>query len=242
MKIEPRRRRRRPAWGKIALAVLVIVGLAAAWRFTPISEWLTHERVAGWAKAVRGTWWAPYAVILSYTPAAFILFPRPLLTLFTVVAFGPWLGFTYSMIGIMLSAVATFYPGRFLSMERVKKLAGDDFDKVSRALRKHGFLATFAVRIVAIAPFAVEGIIAGAARIKLRDYLAGTFAGMAPGVLATTVFGFQIMSALEDPEKINWWIVAAVVLAMIALSWWVTRWFASQNGDESPQQAQPART
>ena len=226
--MKSRRDKRRPAWGKILVAVVVVAALAAARRFTPISDHLTHERITGWAQAVRGTAWAPFAVVLAYTPAAFILFPRPLLTLFTVVAFGPWLGFTYSMIGIMLSALATYYPGRVLSKETVKKVAGDQLERVGGALRKHGFIAVFALRIVAVAPFAVEGIIAGAIRIRQRDYLAGTFAGMAPGVLATTVFGFQIMSALEDPSKINWWLVAGVIAAMVALTWYVKRWFAAQ--------------
>jgi phospholipase D1/2 len=76
------------------------VALAAAWRYTPLSELVTPERIIAWAKAVRGTWWAPIAVVLIYTPSAFVLFPRPLLTLLTVIAFGPWLGFIYGMAGI----------------------------------------------------------------------------------------------------------------------------------------------
>jgi phospholipase D1/2 len=52
---------------------------------------------------------------------------------------------------------------------------------------------------------------------------------MLPGVLATSVFGAQLSAALEDPSTINWWIVAAVIVAMIALTWFVRRWFASQG-------------
>ena len=32
------------------------------------------------------------------------LFPRALITLFGVIAFGPWLGFAYAMSGILLAA------------------------------------------------------------------------------------------------------------------------------------------
>lgn len=65
--------------------------------------------------------------------------------------------------------------------------------------------------------------------MKVWDYAAGTFLGMAPGALATTVFGDQIASALEDPSKINYWVVGAVVLAMIVLTYFVRRWFARQE-------------
>jgi len=224
-----KRRRRRPAWGKIIAVAVVLAALAAAWRFTPLSEYLTAERVSEWARAVRETWWAPIAVIAAYTPAAFVMFPRPVLTLFTVIAFGPWLGFTYSMAGIMGAALATYYAGRIMRPETVRRLVGDELHERSEWLRRHGLLAVFALRIVAVAPFSVEGIMAGAVRISPWQYNLGTFAGMAPGVLATTVFGGQIAAALEDPGRINWWLVGAVVAAFVGLSVAVGRWFAKHG-------------
>ena len=223
-----RRKPRGPAWGKLLATLLVVVALAAAWRFTPLSEFVTAERITGWARAVRGASWAPIVVILSYTPAAFVMFPRPLLTLFTVIAFGPWLGFAYGMVGILLSALATYYAGRILKPETVRRLAGDKLDDATKALRRHGLLAMTAVRIVPVAPFLVEGILAGALRLKVFDFMAGTFLGMLPGVLATSVFGAQLTNALEDPSTINWWLVAAVLIAFVIMTWLVKRWFSRQ--------------
>ena len=228
-----KRARRRPAWGKILIAALVIAALAAAWRYTPLSEYITAERINGWARAMRQNTWAPLAVIFAYTPAAFVMFPRPVLTLLTVIAFGPWLGFAYGMAGIITAALATYYTGRLLPERTVQRLAGDRLDDVVKALRRHGLMAMLAVRIIPVAPFAVEGLIAGAVPIKVWDYTLGTFLGMLPGVLATSVFGSQISAALEDPASINWWIVAAVVVAMIALIWFVRRWFASQGASKN---------
>jgi uncharacterized membrane protein YdjX (TVP38/TMEM64 family) len=222
-------RRRSPAWGKLLAIVAVVAALAAAWRYTPLSEYVTAERITGWARSIRGWSWAPLVVILAYTPAAFVMFPRPLLTLLTVIAFGPWLGFAYGMTGIILSALATYYAGRLLPDRTVQRLAGDKLDDVVKALKRHGLMAMLAVRIIPVAPFAVEGIIAGAVSIKVWEYTLGTFLGMLPGVLATSVFGGQLSAALEDPSTINWWIVAAVVAAMVALTWYVKRWFASQS-------------
>jgi phospholipase D1/2 len=220
---------RQPAWGKILLAVLATAALAAAWRYTPLSEFITAERIVGWARAVRGTNWAPIVVIALYTPAAFLMFPRPVLTLLTVIAFGPWLGFAYGMAGILFAALATYYAGRILSPETVKRIAGDRLDEMSNKLRSHGLAAVTAVRLVPAAPFAIEGIIAGALRLKLWHYTLGTFLGMLPGVLATSVFGVQITAALQDPSTINWWIVAGVVLAFVLFTYLVRRWFSKQE-------------
>jgi phospholipase D1/2 len=216
----------RPAWGKIILFLVVSVALAAAWRYTPLSELVTGERITGWARAVREMPWAPVIVILAYIPTAFLMFPRPLLTLMTVIAFGPWLGFTYGMVGIVVSALATYYAGRVMKKETVKRLAGRYFESASKALRRHGLAAMTAMRIVPAAPFAVEGILAGAMRVKVWHFTVGTILGTLPGVLATSVFGTQLTAALEDPSTINWWIVAAVVLAFVALIWFFKRQLA----------------
>lgn len=221
--------KRRPAWGKILIIAAIFAALAAAWRYTPLSEFITAENISAWARAVREYRWAPVVVILAYIPVAFVMFPRPLLTLFTVVAFGAWLGFAYAMAGVLLSALVTYYAGRVLKRETVRRVAGDDIARAGKKVRDHGLLAMTAMRIVPAAPFAVEGIIAGAMRVKLWHFMLGTALGMTPGVLATTVFGVQVMAALEDASKINWWIVGAVVLAFVAMTWLVKRWLAARG-------------
>jgi uncharacterized membrane protein YdjX (TVP38/TMEM64 family) len=219
----------RPAWIKLIAALAVAGALAAAWRFTPLSEYVTAERVSGWARAVRETPWAPLVVVAAYTPAAFVLFPRPLLTLLTVVAFGPWLGFAYGMTGILVSAYATYYAGRLLSPATVERLAGRHTGRVRKALKRHGLAAVFALRIVPAAPFAIEGIMAGAARVKQWQYGLGTFLGMLPGVLATSVFGSEIHAFLDDPDRAAWWIAGAAVVALGVFTYFARRWIARQG-------------
>jgi phospholipase D1/2 len=224
-----KRQARQPAWGKIVLVGLACAALAAAWRYTPLSEFITAQQVMAWARAVREVQWAPIAVIALYTPAAFVLFPRPVLTLLTVIAFGPWLGFAYGMAGILVAALATYYAGRILHRDTVRRLAGERLDEMSKKLRSHGLAAVTAVRLVPAAPFAIEGVVAGALRLKLWHYMLGTFLGMLPGVLATSVFGGQIAAALEDPSQLNWWIVAGVVLAFVVFTYFVRRWFSKED-------------
>jgi uncharacterized membrane protein YdjX (TVP38/TMEM64 family) len=203
-----------------------MAALAAAWRYTPLSEYVSPSRMIEWARAVRDTKWAPLAVMFIYTPATFVMFPRPLLTLLTVIAFGPWLGFVYGMAGILIAAMASYYAGRIMKQSTVERLAGDELMRVSKVLRNHGLLAVLAVRIVPAAPFVVEGIIAGAVRIRKWHFALGTFLGMLPGVLATTVFGDQIATALEDPSKISYCIVGLVVLVFAVPTWFLRRWFS----------------
>lgn len=214
---------KRPPWIKLAAAALVIAGLAAAWRFTRLSELITPAHIGGAARALRETSWAPFALVLAYTPAEFLMFPRPVLTLFGSVAFGAWLGAAYGLAGIFIASLATYFAGHLLPDGAVRRVAGKRVERVANVLRRHGVLAVLAVRVVPVAPSGVEGVVAGAMRIKLWEYLVGTMLGMTPGVLATAFFGGQVATALDDPSKVNYWLIAAVVLVLGATTFFVGR-------------------
>jgi phospholipase D1/2 len=222
--------KRKPAWGKLAIAAGVLLALALAWRYTPLNDYLSRENVLAWSRAAGETRWAPIAVILAYTPAALFMFPRPFLTLLTIIAFGRYLGAAYSGAGIFLAAMATYYAGRMMRRETVVRLAGGKFEEAGKVLRKHGILAMFVSNQVPVPPFAVQGIIAGALRIPAWQYAVGSILGMAPGLLAATVFAGELRAALEDPSTISWWLVALVAVVFVGFVWWVRRWFARKIG------------
>jgi uncharacterized membrane protein YdjX (TVP38/TMEM64 family) len=225
------RRARRPNWRVLIAIPLVFFGLFLAWRYTPLADVATPEQILDWARAVGRRKWSAIVVIAAFTPAAFIMFPRPLLTLFAVVAFGPWMGFAVSMAGIALSALATYSSGRAFSRDTVRRIAGDKLDRASEIVRRRGLAAVFAVSVAPVAPFPVVGMAAGAVRIRVTHYLLGTLAGMLPGTLATTVFAHQLEAAIENPSRINYWVVAAVVAILVLLVLAVRRWIARLQED-----------
>jgi uncharacterized membrane protein YdjX (TVP38/TMEM64 family) len=213
-----------PAWGKIAAFALVCLALTALWKYTPLATFLDSNHVTGWARRAGDEWWMPLVVIFLYTPVAFTLFPRPLLTLFAVIAFGPLQGFVYAMLGIELSAWVSFALGKAMNRNTVRRIAGTRLNGILQVLRRRGLLAMTALRLVPIAPFLVEGVVAGAARVKFSDFMIGTALGMLPGTLTSTVFGNQLQVWLEDPSRINYWAIALVLLGLGVATWLVRRW------------------
>src|SRR4029453_17722251 len=97
-------------------------------------------------------------------------------------------------------------------------------DGILKVLRKRGLLAMTALRLVPLAPFLVEGVVAGAARVKVSDFLIGTALGMLPGTLTSTVFGDQLQTWLDDPSRINYWAIAFVLGLLGMATWRVRRW------------------
>jgi phosphatidylserine/phosphatidylglycerophosphate/cardiolipin synthase-like enzyme/membrane protein DedA with SNARE-associated domain len=220
-------------WLKLTVTALIIAALAAMWQFTPVGEMFTPVHVTQWARTFGEAPWAPLVVLTAFTPAAIVMFPRPLITLFAVVAFGPWLGFGYSMAGILISALFTYWVGTRMDRSTVRKLAGPKLSRILDVLRRRGIVALTALRLVPLAPFTIEGIVAGAIRVPLRDFTLGTAIGMLPGTLAATVFGDQLEIALRDPAEVNLWIVAGVAVALTTATLLVRRWLSTQAHEPS---------
>lgn len=214
----------RPAWIKAAVLIGVVAGLTALWRFTPLSELLEPRRIASWAHEFGGQWWAPLVTILAYSPAAVTMFPRPLITLFAVVAFGPWLGFVYAMTGIELAAWLTYVGGERMQRDTVRRMAGSKLNQIIDVMRRRGLIAMTALRLVPLAPFAVEGIVAGAVGVKLWHFMLGTAIGIMPGTLAATIFGKELQTALGGSGKVNFWLIGGAVVLMIVATLLVRRW------------------
>jgi uncharacterized membrane protein YdjX (TVP38/TMEM64 family) len=235
----PERAKRRLPWRKIGAALIALVALTLAWKYTALSDWVSVANATEWASQYADNWWAPLLLILLYTPASIIMFPRPILTLTAVFVFGGWPGIAYAMAGVLLAVTVHYYAGRLLKRDTVRRFAGGRLNRITDVLRKYGATAMTAVRLVPLAPFFVPGLVAGAIRLKLWQTLLGTFFGMLPGAIATVVFADQMKAALEDGGQINYGMIAGVVVMFGAIIYGVRRWFkridvkTSASGDDS---------
>ena len=73
----------------IAASIAVTIVLALLWRYTPLRETVSFGDVIAWFRGARGTWWGPVAIVLAHLAASVVMFPRPILTIAAVLAFGP---------------------------------------------------------------------------------------------------------------------------------------------------------
>jgi uncharacterized membrane protein YdjX (TVP38/TMEM64 family) len=121
-------------------------------------------------------------------------------------------------------------------------MAGAKLDQILQILRRRGLLAMTALRLVPLAPFAVEGVVAGAMRMRLWEFMLGTAIGILPGTLTSTVFGEQIEAWLDDPGRINYWLIALALSLMGGATWLVRRWLLSSAATSSRHGVNDART
>ena len=217
----------------IAASIAVTILLALLWKVTPLGEMAGAEEVIGWFREFRGSFWAPVAIVVAHLIASIVMFPRPLLTIAAVVAFGMVAGFAYSMLGVLISAAAGWYAGKAFDEDRIKRMAGPRLAPMRRMLKKEGLIACTLMRLLPVAPFTVESVVAGALRVKLWHLLAGTVLGMLPGMLGTTILGDQLAAAFTEGREINRWIVAGAIAAMGALFYFTGRWYKRMEAEFS---------
>jgi uncharacterized membrane protein YdjX (TVP38/TMEM64 family) len=216
---------------RIAAFVVVLGGLAAAWRWTPLHEWLNVDRLVQMAAGFDRAPYAPLAVIVAYVAAGFVVMPITVLIAATGIVFGPFMGAVYALVGAVVSAGVMYAIGRRLGRETVRRVAGARLNRLSRQLARRGVLAIALLRMLPLAPFTVVNIVAGASYIGVRDFLLGTVIGLTPGILATVVFVDRIVEAVRNPSAITFVSLAAVIVAVTALAVVARRRFGgSQHG------------
>jgi len=226
----------RPAGRRLrnfAILFFLMLVLAAAWRWTPLGDWLNLARASAWLNYLRAAPTAPFIILGGYLVGSLILIPVTLLIVATTLVFGPLAAFGYSLLGCLASALLTYSVGRLLGRDPVRRLAGSRLNQVSRRLADHGVMTVLAVRILPIAPYTVVNMVAGASHIRLRDFVLGTILGMAPGVLAITLFEHQLVETIHEPGLVSLAILAALLVVIVLAYLLLKRWLGNNQQDKS---------
>jgi phospholipase D1/2 len=212
---------RAPGWwaARTVAIAAAVVALGLVWRVTPLAGIATAEHAVRWAEGLAGRPWVAPLVVFAYIPASIVLFPRLLITFFSVVAFGPWLALVFALTGNLSAAAFGYGLGRRLRRDTVRRLAGERLNRLCHAFAQRGLVAIAAVRMLPLGPFTVQNVVAGAIRVDSRDFFLGTAIGMLPGVLATTVLGHALHGLVSGAGDVDFALLAglAVLLATAAV-------------------------
>jgi uncharacterized membrane protein YdjX (TVP38/TMEM64 family) len=208
----------------------------AAWTWTPLGELVDLERVSGWFDPYRHTWYALPLVAAIYVVLGLALFPVLVLIAATGVAFGPWLGPVYALVGSLTSATAGFFIGRSMGLRRIQKIGGRRVSQITNALRRNGTLAVFVMRKVP-APFTLSNVVAGASGVRYRDFMTGTVLGMGVFVVALAGFGYQLSRVLTQPTPARVGAAVAMLSLPLLLAWFINRRLRETRGRREVQHA-----
>ncbi len=174
---------------RLALVGLGALVVCAIWRFTPLSHWTTPEAFVAASSSIRAIPWPALLVPTVFVVLGLFMFPVMVLKLATILVFGPVWGTLYAISGAAASALVGHSLGGVVGRDAVERLGGPRCAKVRERLAKSGVIAIALFRMVPLAPFALENMVAGAAGVCRRRFLAGTLIAMVPALVLIVFFG-----------------------------------------------------
>lgn len=202
------------------IALILLAGLAVGWQWLASEELLTVatlQRLVQGSLAWRDAPWAVLVVMAVYAGASLVMFPLSLLVALTGLLFGPWWGFAYALAGTLAASVLTWWVGRRLGREALMRHGGRHLRGLSRYLSGRGIRTMTLVNLLPLAPFTLTNMMAGAFRLRFRDYMIGSLLGIVPGLAGVTLLGSQLgqLATAESRGELLW--AAGGLLAGIAL-------------------------
>ena len=204
--------------------LLFVLAMAAAWRWTPLHDWLDVDTLSAHMSWFRSQAGAPLVALAAYVIGGLLVVPVTLLVVATAIAFGPLQGSLYALVGSLTSAVVVYSIGSVLGRDTVRRLAGKRLNRLSRRLAEHGIAAVAVLRMLPVAPFTVVNLVAGASHIRFRDFFIGTILGMAPGIAVIALFVDRLDATVQNPGLTTGLILATIVLFFVIGTYGLRRW------------------
>lgn len=177
------------------VAIAIVAGLVAAVLTLPIDEWLLG--LVGWIRAAGAGGVAVYAAV--YVAATLLLLPGSVLTAGAGFAYGPLWGTLLASPVSVLAATLAFVLGRTVARGWVaRRMSGAPrFAAVDEAIGQSGLKIVLLLRLSPLFPFSLLNYGLGLTRVRLRDYVLGSFLGMLPGTALYVYLGSLVTSASE---------------------------------------------
>ncbi len=227
----------RRAWMILGGCVAVLAALILAWSFTPLHQWVDPQaivsRLAGWADEPM----APVIAAGLFVVLGLTGFPVLVMVLTSGLLFDPGIAVLVNFAGVIGSAVTLFGIGRLVGRQAVERFGGRAIPALSRRLARSGAATVAALRNLPVAPFTVVNLVCGSTHIRFRDYLLGTVLGMAPGILALSLFGDQVADLFEDPSLGGIAMALGLAVGTAGIAHVLQRW--AERRDESGDERDP---
>lgn len=198
----------------LAALLLACALLALLWQVVPAEMDRLAEPVRPWAHWATRTPQGVVASVLIFVAAGLLNVPASLLLIGCGALFGLGYGMMVGFAGVLASGLAAYAAGRVAGRDLVRRVAGRGVPNAIRALPRHGIFVLALLRLVPVASYTVVNLVAGAARMRLATYLAGTVLGMAPVATALALFGDRLAAVAWRGSIVD---LAVLCLLMVAL-------------------------
>lgn len=207
----------RPGWRSsarvVVLVLLVVAAAVTALQGGAPSVTATQQ----WVEAQGPL--APVVVAVLYAASVPLPVPKAVLSIAAGAALGFATGWAVVLVGATVGSVATFLVARWLARDWVERHLARRHPAVARIVHGTGFTTVLGLRLVPVVPFTALNYLLGVAPVPVRQFVAATAIGIAPGAAAYVALG----SYGSQPASWRFLSAAAGLLLLSGAGVWAAR-------------------
>ncbi|CEG21759.1 TVP38/TMEM64 family inner membrane protein YdjZ [Planococcus massiliensis] len=195
-------------FSKVFLWLAAILGVGAVYWISRSVFQLDAQAVRSWILSFGVA--APLIYIAVYTVRPLVLFPASILSIAGGLAFGPWMGTFYTIIGASLGAMLSFVLAKKIGVRLGKKEWPENRKKIQTQMERNGFFYVLALRLFPGFSFDLVSYSAAIAKVRFVPFSIATIIGIIPGTFALNFVGSSFISG--NPAIITGAIAVFIVL------------------------------
>ncbi|MBA6290218.1 TVP38/TMEM64 family protein [Colwellia sp. MB3u-4] len=144
-------------------------------------------------------------------------FPRQMVAFLGGYAFGFTYGTLVATVATTLGCLLSFYIARFIIRPFIIKKHPVRLDAVYHFLNQYTFSKTIIIRSLPVGSNLLTNSVAGAAKIKLKPFIAGSFIGYLPQMIVFSLAGsgVQVLSYWKISLSIILFIISTLLSALL---------------------------
>jgi len=169
--------------GQALVALLIVAGIAAAWRWRGTLDPLALATILRTHPA------APLVFLGLHVIASLTFVPRSLLGFAAGIVFGVWWGLLWAALGSVIGAIAGFLISRYVHAGLFERARWTRFTALLERAERGGWRKVTLIRLVPVIPHSLANYAMGLTRIRLTDYAFGSLLGQLPLTIATVEAG-----------------------------------------------------
>jgi uncharacterized membrane protein YdjX (TVP38/TMEM64 family) len=209
----------------LAVYLAILIGLAVRLRQPDMKQWLDPQWLGAMGRQLLDTPLGPLAVVGAYVLAVLLGLPVLVLVMMGAIIFPPWPGIFYILMGMLAGALVTYGIGRFTGAQTMDRWTQGRLALVAKHLQRRGLSTVILLRLMPVAPFIIVNMVAGALRVRLRDYVPGTVIGQVPITVLVCLFLDRLTEAWRTPSPGSYALLVAMVLLLAVVFWWMRKRF-----------------
>lgn len=198
--------------------LLVIVGVLVGVYVSPLSDWLTLERLAASRDALiamiaaRPVLSAAVFFLICVVASALCFPAAPLIGVAGGALFGLWAGLAILLPGFTLGSTLACLGSRHFLRDWVEAKLGARLAAIDRGFERHGAAYLLALRINPLIPYWLVNLAIGLTPMRMRAYVPLTLIGLSPALFIYANAGSQLATVNSMSEVFSPGLMVSLLL------------------------------